>query len=488
MPGTPTSQTSFPGCALHKTRTILLGVPLRLKILGLALTLIFLCGAITIYKVNGALNENVETFLREESRFVATELSYQTHDYLLINDIYGLTQMLKNTVKNRPDLRYVIIGNDTGQVVTHTFDGGFPSDLLDKDATLLPRPASIALFKTNEGDIWEARAAIGNNNEGLVVVGVKGDLLRHQAKEVVWSLAGTIMLIAFLGTVISLWLSRVITQPVNRLLAAMQVVRRGDYSVILNPTTCKDELGKLIEGFNEMTQALGKADHSRLEKEQLQRNFLQRVMAGQEGERKRIARELHDQTSQALASFMIDLKFLEKATEPTEIHQGITRMKKAITVEMEALHDLAVALRPSVLDDLGLEPALKMLISKLNDRQDMHASLTLIGFDNKRPDACPETCVYRIIQESLVNVIKHAGATEVTVLLEWRGDKLRGVIEDNGIGFEPDLVDKKSRLGVMGMQERAQLLQGICNIESSPDHGTMVSFEIPSQVMVCHES
>ena len=244
MPGTPTSQTTFPGSALHKTRTFLLGVPLRLKILGLALTLIYLCGAITIYKVNGALNENIETFLREESRFIATELSYQTHDYLLINDIYGLTQMLKNTVKNRPDLRYVIIGNDTGQVVAHTFDGGFPSDLLGKDATLLPRPTSIALFKTNEGEIWEARTAIGNNNEGLVVVGVKGDLLRHQAKQVVWSLAGTIMLIAFLGTVISLWLTRIITQPVNRLLAAMQMVRRGDYSVMLNPATCKDELGK----------------------------------------------------------------------------------------------------------------------------------------------------------------------------------------------------------------------------------------------------
>lgn len=488
MPGTATLQSAFLRRTGHKLRTILLGVPLQLKILGLALTLIFLCGAITIYQVRGALNENTEIFLREESRFVANELSYQTHDYLLINDIYGLTQMLRNTVQNRPDLRYVIIVNSAGQVMAHTFDGGFPSDLLGKNATLVARPDNLTLLETTEGKIWEARVGINNGNEGLVITGIKGDILRHQAEDVVWSLARTILLVAVLGSLISLWLTRIITRPVNRLLAAMQIVRRGDYSVILTPTTCKDELGKLIEGFNEMTETLGKADRFRQEREQLQKHFLQRVMASQEGERKRIARELHDQTGQALASFMVDLKVLENAKQPDEIRQGIIRLKNALFKEMEAIHDLAMALRPSVLDDLGLEPALKMLIAKMNALQDMHATLTLIGFDNKRPDSCPETCVYRIIQEALVNVIKHAGATEVTVLLEWRGDKLRGVIEDNGIGFEPDQMDHKTKLGVLGMRERAQLLQGICNIESSPDHGSMVSFEIPSHIMVCHEN
>lgn len=488
MPIKVKAQFAFIRTALHNSRTMLLSVPLQLKILGLALSLIFLSGAVAIYKVYKALDENINTFLREESRFIATELSYQSHYYLLINDIYGLTQMIRTMAKNRPDLRYIIITNASGQVVAHTFEGGFPSDLLDRNATLAPRLSGVTLLETNEGKIWEARADIGQGNEGLVVAGVRGAIIRQQAKTVVWSLTWTLMLVAIAGILISLWLTRVITRPVSRLLTAMQMVRDGNYSVLLKPNTSKDELGTLIEGFNEMTLNLGKADQFRLEREQLQRNFLQRVMAAQEAERKRIARELHDQTGQALASFMVDLKVLENTKQPEEMAEGITRLKKAITDEMNAIHDLAVTLRPSVLDDLGLEPALNMLISKMNGRQHMSASLTMIGFADRRPDPCTETCVYRIIQEALVNIMKYAKATEVTVLLEWRGDKIRGVIEDDGIGFEPDLVDRKTKLGVLGMRERAQLLLGFCNIESSPGHGSMISFEVPSQIMVCHES
>jgi signal transduction histidine kinase len=224
-----------------------------------------------------------------------------------------------------------------------------------------------------------------------------------------------------------------------------------------------------------------------VEKEYLQRDFLHRVMAGQEGERKRIARELHDQTGQALASVMVDLKMLENAKNETEARQSIGRLRKAITEEMEAIHNLAVALRPSVLDDLGLVPAVEMLVRGFITRQEIPVELTIIGFAEKRPDGCTETCVYRIVQEALSNVARHARATEVSVLLEWRGENIRGVIEDNGIGFAPERVDSKTKLGVLGMKERAQLLQGTFRIESGPGDGTMLVFEMPAKAGVCHE-
>jgi signal transduction histidine kinase len=154
---------------------------------------------------------------------------------------------------------------------------------------------------------------------------------------------------------------------------------------------------------------------------------------------------------------------------------------------MEAIHNLAVALRPSVLDDLGLVPAVEMLVRDFINRQGIPVELTIIGFAEKRPDACTETCVYRIVQEALANVARHARATEVRVLLEWRGENIRGVIEDNGIGFAPELVDSKTKLGVLGMKERAQLLQGAFRIESGPGDGTMLVFEMPAKAGVCHE-
>lgn len=483
----PVAVTAFFRQTGHRARSLLLSVPLKLKILGLALALILLFGAVTIYKVQVALSENFDAFLREESRFVATELSYQSHDYLLINDAYGLTQMLRNTVQNRPDLRYVFVRNAAGQVVAHTFEGGFPADLLEKASGLAPQESLPKLLRTNEGDIWEATAGISNGNEGAVVVGVKGDSLRRQIGAITGALARTTLLVAIFGALLSLGLTWLITRPVTRLLEATRAVRRGDYSVRLTTTESRDELGKLMEGFNAMALSLASADKARVEKELLQRDFLHRVMAGQEGERKRIARELHDQTGQALASFMVDLKVLENAQSAKELGQGITRLKKAITEEMEAIHDLAVALRPTVLDDLGLMPAVEMLARNFEKRHRIEVRLNFLGLLDRRLDLCLETCVYRIIQEALTNVAKHAQATEVTVFLEGREKTLRGGVEDNGRGFEPGNIDQEKHMGIYGMRERIQLLGGSFHIDSDKGVGAMISFEIPLKQEKCHE-
>ena len=487
MPVTLISVTAFFRQVARKGRSVLLSVPLRLKILGLALGLILLFGAVTIYKVQVALSENFDAFLREESRFVATELSYQSHDYLLINDVYGLTQMLRNTVQNRPDLRYVFVRNAAGQVVAHTFEGGFPADLLGKTPGHSPPGSELKLLRTDEGSIWEATAGISNGNEGAVVVGVKGDSLRRQIGAITGSLARTTLLVAVFGVSLSLGLTWLITRPVTRLLEATRAVRRGNYFVRLDPAESRDELGKLMEGFNAMALSLASADKARLEKEQLQRDFLHRVMAGQEGERKRIARELHDQTGQALASFMVDLKVLENAQSAAELGQGITRLKKAITEEMEAIHDLAVALRPTVLDDLGLVPAVEMLARNFEKRHRIQVHLNFLGLLDRRVDLCLETCVYRIIQEALTNIAKYAQATEVTIFLEGREETLRGGVEDNGRGFEPENIDQGKHMGIYGMRERIQLLGGSFHIDSDKGVGAMISFEIPLKQEKCHE-
>lgn len=473
--------------AVHKGRSFLFSVSLKLKILGLALALILLFGAVTIYKVQAALSENFDAFLREESRFVATELSYQTHDYLLINDMYGLTQMLRNTVQNRPDLRYVFVRNAAGQVVAHNFEGGFPADLMPSPSDFPLRDSGPKLLRTNEGNIWEARAVISNGNEGAVVVGVKGDSMRRQIEAITQSLFRTTLLVAAFGILLSLGLTLIITRPVGQLLEAILAVRRGNYSVTLNPAECQDELGKLMEGFNDMVLSLASADKSRLEKEQLQRDFLHRVMAGQESERKRIARELHDQTGQALASFMVDLKVLESVQSVKDMDQGIIRLKKAITEEMEVIHDLAVALRPTVLDDLGLVPAVELLARNFEKRHRIQVRLNFLGFLDRRVDLCLETCVYRIIQEALTNIAKHAQATEVTIFLEGREKILRGGVEDNGCGFEPENIDQAKHMGIYSMRERIQLLGGSFHIDSDKGVGAMISFEIPLKQEKCHE-
>lgn len=463
---------------------VLLGVPLHFKIMGMVLGFILIFGAVTIFTISGILVRNMESVLESEGRSFAVELAHQVPEYLLIYDLYGLTRMLANTAQNRPDLRYAVVFDRLGQVVAHTFGAGFPADLLkvgagESEAELagLPRLRKI---RTNEGMIWETTAPIMQGEEGYIRIGVREDGFRRQIAFFLKSFLISSLWVVVLGTILSAYLTWLITRPLKRLVLAARAVEAGDYRVAL-PEGGRDEVGRLIEAFNVMVRQLARAEEERREKEKLRGEFLQRVIASQEGERQRIAHELHDQTGQALASIMVGLKVLENAAAGDEVRARVADLKKAITAEMNAIHDLAVALRPSILDDMGLVPALEMLAADLRKRHNLAVTLTIIGFAGRRAAAYTETCVYRIVQEALTNVVRHAGASEVKVLLDWRGERIRGVVEDDGAGFDPAILDGGDRrLGVYGMKERAQLLGGSCRIESEPGQGTMVVFEAPA--------
>jgi signal transduction histidine kinase len=463
-------------------QNLLLSVPLQLKIIGMAVGLTYLVGAVTTYQVHKVLNDNMNTVLEMESRSFAAEFAGLSASHLLINDLYGLSSTLKSMALNRPDLRYTVVLDARNNVLAHTFEGGFPGDLLRR-FRISPKPLDVRVEKisTNEGIIWEAAHPIMQGEIGSVRVGLSTQRLQKRNNFFVQTLVLNIVLVGIAAIVVSGYLTWLITRPVNDLIQATKRVREGDYSVQF-PSPTSDELGWLIKAFSEMVQQLHQAEKERLEKEQMRRDLLQRIIITQENERKRISRELHDQTGQALASLMVTLKLLENAENYNEAKKGLTSLKAAINREMEAIHGMAVELRPSVLDDLGLVPALELYLNDFEAKHSIGISFVTIGFEKSRPDACIETCIYRIIQESLTNVLRHARATSVSIILEWDKGKIRGIIEDDGIGFETGAIKANpARLGIYGMEERALLLGGSFRIESEPEQGTMIIFEIPSE-------
>jgi len=470
----------------HVIKTSLLSVPLRFKILGLALGLILLFGTVTVFRIQQEVNKNINFILQEESRFIASELSYQSRDFLLINDLFGLTNILKNTTLNRPNLRYAFVVDHRNNILAHTFGSGFPISLLEVHVPFkIGDEPSVSRLSTNEGAVWDTWMPIFPDGDKIIRIGVKEENMRNRLSLLINALIRNTVFIAITGIFLALMLTWLIARPVNQLLQATRKVRKGDYSVSLVAES-RDEVGRLIDGFNEMVEELRIADKARAEKELLQRDFLQRLIAAQENERKRIARELHDQTGQALASFKVELKVLEKKKSEQDITKAIQRLKQSITKEMDSIHNLVFELRPSVLDDLGLIPAINMYVKDFRERHKIDTQLTTLGFTDRRAESCAETCVYRIIQEALTNSVKHAQSTEVTILLEWRNDIIRGVIEDNGVGFEMENVDTTGQMGLYGMQERAQLLNGSCSIDSEPGAGTMVQFKVPVTAEVCY--
>lgn len=210
------------------------------------------------------------------------------------------------------------------------------------------------------------------------------------------------------------------------------------------------------------------------QKEVARGRLLEKLITAQEEERKRIARELHDETSQSLTSLMVGLKVLRGLDSSAEIHRHLDSLRDVAAETLETVHDLALELRPSVLDDLGLVAALERHVSEYQRRFNLRVDFRAIGINGQRLPAAIETAVYRIVQETLTNVARHAHADHASVLLEQTGQQLRAIVEDNGCGFDVTQAHPERKLGLYGMAERASLIGGTLRIESQPGIGTTI--------------
>ena len=218
-----------------------------------------------------------------------------------------------------------------------------------------------------------------------------------------------------------------------------------------------------------------RAGHERLQ------SLSRRLVEVQESERRYIARELHDEASQSLTALKFGLRLLEQEVhQPESLLSRLAELKNLTDGVLEELHRLAMGLRPASLDYLGLVAALEQLVKDSDQRYGMMVRFRATGFSDERrmPDYI-ETTVYRIVQEALTNAVRHAKARNLDVILEQREKKTVIIVEDNGIGFDMSQMGKSGHLGLVGMQERAQMIGATLNIESEPGCGTIIVVEVP---------
>lgn len=222
----------------------------------------------------------------------------------------------------------------------------------------------------------------------------------------------------------------------------------------------------------------------RVQGEQARQQLLQQLVTAQEEERRHIARELHDQLAQDLTGLILGLKALQDSVPVGEPSAERIAQLQAVAMGIgREVRELAVRLRPSVLDDLGLALALSNYVEQWSARANVGVDLHTSGLDGERLPLAVETTLYRLVQEALTNVQKHAQASEVSVIIERNTDEVRLIIEDNGDGFsappasgEPD---PTPRLGLLGMRERVALLNGTLTVESAPGSGTSLFARLP---------
>lgn len=210
--------------------------------------------------------------------------------------------------------------------------------------------------------------------------------------------------------------------------------------------------------------------------ERVARDVVRRVVQAQELERRRLARELHDETGQALTSILLGLKPLEEALADHPAHVAVAGVRELVVTALQDVRRLAVELRPKVLDDFGLVPALERLTDAFAEQTGLR-----VDFKSTVRERLPsevETALYRVVQEALTNVVKHAHARQLSVSLTRKDSAVAAVVEDDGAGFEPSATADSS-LGLIGMRERLALLDGRLEIESRKGVGTTLVAEVP---------
>ena len=207
------------------------------------------------------------------------------------------------------------------------------------------------------------------------------------------------------------------------------------------------------------------------------RDALRRVVSGQELERRRLARELHDETGQALTSILLGLRSVEEAGSHQDMSAAAANLRDLVVGTLQDVRRLAVQLRPKALDDFGLVAAVERLVQTFSEASAIRVDLEAQLGEDRLP-AEVETTLYRIVQEALTNIVKHADASRVSILLVRRSGTATVVIEDNGRGFDPaDLRDEG--LGIIGMRERVELHEGRLTLESTPGAGATLVAEVP---------
>lgn len=454
-------------------------VSVRTKILGMVLGLVLLLGLGITLQVRAALTRTMEAQLQEQAISVTRDLAARATDLMLTNDLYALHQLLQETQANNANVRYAFIADARGHILAHTFGAGFPDGLLAANSAAPDAHHHTEVLNTDEGPVWDTAVPIFDGRAGTARVGLAEAGVRNAVDALTGQLLLTTMLVSVIGITAAAFLTWVLTRPILQLARAAQAVGRGDFSPHVS-RWADDEVGDLAESFNVMTKALARAEEERVEREQLQARYVSGVIAAQEEERKRIARELHDSTSQSLTSLMVGMKALGEVSDAPVVRQRAEDLRGIAARTLDEVHELSLQLRPSVLDDLGLPAALERYVADCRRRYGLQIDLAMRGLSEQRLPAEVETALYRIVQEALTNVARHAQAATASVLLEQHNGMVRAIVEDDGRGFDPATAGKaEQRLGLYGIRERAVLLGGRLTIESEPGRGASLFVEIP---------
>lgn len=483
-----------------------LSVPIFIKIIGIGLLMTFLFASVAFWEIRTGISRMQYSIHGENALSLALSLAARIEPMIPDMEDNDIDVEVNRTMGEFPDVRYIVVQSAKGDILSHgfTFPKEAPPDLLVNKgdlcaachAALSPQEIPVDLleitpnsalssgnlraYTRDQGMIMEVTVPIGNGSAGTVRLGVGDKVIAREMAKITKSLSFSLAACVVVGLSLAITLASVLVQPIRNLVLATHRLRHGDFTA-RSRVYSGDEIGKLSLVFNQMAKGLEDYRDEVQEKEAARQSLIGKIVQAQEEERKNVARELHDQLGQMLSKTLLTIE--SSCGRCSNPHSQCPEIKEDIRAMIDEVRTLAWNVRPSILDDYGLDRALAKYIGETAKRVgfaiDYQSALPPGLARFPRPEV--EVTLYRIVQEAITNIIRHAKATEVSVVLMCHTGDAVVVVEDNGIGFDvnPEERGIPQSLGLLGMKERAWLMGGEVLIDSERGKGTTIRVIIP---------
>jgi signal transduction histidine kinase len=428
---------------------------------------------------------------------------------MLEKDLSGVQNLL-DKIGESEDFRIVYLLDPSGRVIFAPNQEGQGSYLDNRQPDCQPchrlppkaRPDSVVVTVDGGQRVFRSMLPIENGPEcrkchdpdqrvlGLLLTDIptaplEKSLASNLRENLIWWSATILVTVI----IVNLVMSRLVIGRLEGVAESLAQFGKGKLDLRLQVDS-PDEIGRLAQTFNEMGQNIqSEESKNRALSEDLrrhaarQRDLLKRLITAQEEERRRVAHDLHDVLGQDLSGLAVNLQRVELVTDPKdEVRAQLLKIRRQIAQMTDQTYDMILTLRPSALDDLGLLPALRAHADRVLNPVGIQFVLEAEDLVRRLPQEI-ETAIFRMFQEALSNVVRHAGASRVRISLASRDGFFEGEIMDDGRGFDPETVPMDGSgprgLGLLGMQERIALCGGTLAVLSRPAAGTRIRIRIP---------
>jgi len=488
----------------------LVGRSLQVKVsLGIVLPLVLILGAFTIiqyHRHRSAVLAELSLLASHSGEVIESNL----REKMLVSDFESVQELL-DTIAETGKFSSLYLLDSAGRVLLAPNGAGVGTSLDRRQPDCQPchrlspdsMPSSMVVRAASGERVFRSVIPIENSPpctgchnpaqrlNGLLLTDIpmaplEEPLAADLRENVLWWL-GTILVVV---TIVNLALSRLVIRRLQGTVRALASFGRGQLDRRL-PADSQDEIGILARAFNEMGQSIqsqqakNRALSADLRRQAAQRrDLLGRLITAQERERRRVASDLHDDLGQELAGLAISLETVERLwdDDSEKAREQLRQLRGQIADMTNRTYDMILTLRPSMLDDLGLMPALRAHAERALKNTDIEFDLDARSLKARLAPEI-ETCLFRVFQEALSNVVRHSGASRVRMSLRLRDGMVEGEIADDGRGFDPKAIDVGKNdgrgLGLLGMEERMALCGGTLSVHSRSGTGTRIQIRIP---------